>query len=155
ARFWRYTFTALDSLLPGIATAALTTLHAPQPPPAEVALTSVLNALSTVVEDHVLILDDYHVIESHAIHQALGFLLDQLPPCLHLLIAGRADPPLPLARLRARGLLVEIRADDLRCTREEASHFLREVMGLDLTPEAVAALETRTEGWMAGLQLAA
>jgi LuxR family maltose regulon positive regulatory protein len=155
ARFWRYVFTALDSLRPGVATAALTMLQSPQPPPAEVALGSVLNALGTVVEDHILVLDDYHVIESHAVHQALAFLLDHLPPCLHLLLSGRADPPLPLARLRARGLLVEIRTDDLRCTPDEADRFLREVMGLDLSAEAVSALEARTEGWMAGLQLAA
>ena len=102
-----------------------------------------------------LVLDDYHVIDARDIHEGLAFLLDHLPPQLHLVIASRADPPLPLARLRARGELTELRAADLRFTPDEAAAFLNEVMGLDSAAADVAALEARTEGWIAGLQLAA
>jgi LuxR family maltose regulon positive regulatory protein len=100
-------------------------------------------------------LDDYHVIDAPSIHQALAFLLDHLPAHLHLIIATRADPPLPLSRLRARGELTELRATDLRFTADEAAAFLTEVMQLPLSADAVAALEVRTEGWIAGLQFAA
>jgi LuxR family maltose regulon positive regulatory protein len=103
----------------------------------------------------VLVLDDYHVIESQPIDKALTFLLDHLPPQMHLVIASRSDPSLPLSRLRAGGQMTEIRADDLRFTLDEIATFLDKVMGLDLSAENVAALETRTEGWIAGLQLAA
>ena len=102
-----------------------------------------------------LVLDDYHVIDAQPVHSGIAFLLDHLPPQMHLVIAGRADPPLPLSRLRGRGELAELRAADLRFTPDEAAAFLNEVMGLDLSAEDVAALETRTEGWIAGLQLAA
>jgi LuxR family maltose regulon positive regulatory protein len=98
--------------------------------------------------------DDYHVIQAPPIQTALTFLLDNLPPRMHVIIVTRADPPLPLARLRARGQLSEIRADALRFTLEVA-RFLNQVMGLNLSREDIAALETRTEGWIAGLQLAA
>ncbi len=124
-------------------------------PAAETLLPSLLNAVSARDAACVLVLDDYHVIEAPAIHAALTFLLDQLPPRLHLVIASRADPPLPLPRLRVRGDLTELRAADLRFTPAEAATFLTEVMGVPLAPEDVAALETRTEGWIAGLQLAA
>ena len=103
----------------------------------------------------ILVLDDYHVIETPAIHQHLSFLLDHLPPQMHLVISSRADPPLPLARLRARDQLLELHEVDLRFTTAEAVQFLNETMSLSLTPEQIAALETRTEGWIAGLQLAA
>ena len=103
----------------------------------------------------VLVLDDYHLIEAQPIHEALTFLLEHLPPQMHLVIATREDPPLPLARLRARGQLTELRATDLRFTPAEAADFLNQVMGLGLSAEDVAALEARTEGWIAGLQLAA
>ena len=102
-----------------------------------------------------LVLDDYHVIDARDVQDGMAFLLDHLPPQLHLVIASRADPPLPLARLRARGELVEIRAADLRFTPDEAAAYLNEVMGLALTAADVAALEGRTEGWIAALQLAA
>ena len=105
--------------------------------------------------DVVLVLDDYHVIDARDVHDGMAFLLEHLPPQMHLVIASRADPPLPLARLRARGELVEIRAADLRFTPDEAAAYLNEVMGLDLTAQDVAALEGRTEGWIAALQLAA
>ncbi|NJL92439.1 MAG: hypothetical protein HC915_01320 [Anaerolineae bacterium] len=105
--------------------------------------------------DCLLVLDDYHSLESPAVDQALAFMLDHLPPQLHLVIATRENPQLPLARLRARGHLTELRAADLRFTPQEAAEFLNRVMGLALAPEDVAALESRTEGWIAGLQLAA
>ena len=102
-----------------------------------------------------LVLDDYHVLDARPVDDALAFLVEHLPPQLHLVIATREDPALPLARLRARGQLTEVRGADLRFTPDEAAEFLRQVMGLDLSAEEVAALEARTEGWIAGLQLAA
>ena len=154
-RFWSYVCAALETLLPGVATTALALLQSPQPPPAQTLLPSLLNALSSHAVDCVLVLDDYHVIEADAIHADLTFLLEHVPPTLHLVIASRADPLLPLARLRARGELTELRAADLRFTPAEAAAFLTEVMNLPLTPEDITALEERTEGWIAGLQLAA
>jgi LuxR family maltose regulon positive regulatory protein len=107
------------------------------------------------VDSFVLVLDDYHVIDAIDVHQALTFLLEHLPPTMHLVITTREDPPLPLARYRARGQLLEMRAADLRFTEPEAADFLNDVMGLKLSPEQIAALKSRTEGWVAGLQLAA
>ena len=103
----------------------------------------------------ILVLDDYHVIDSQPVDQALTFLLEHLPTQMHLVIATREDPSLPLARLRARGQLTELRAADLRFTPAEAADFLNRMMGLNLTDADIAALEARTEGWIAGLQLAA
>jgi LuxR family maltose regulon positive regulatory protein len=154
-RFWSYVIAALDMLEPDCGAVALALLQSPQPPPIETVLTPLLNALSTLPADAVLVLDDYHLIDTPAIHTALTFLLDYLPPCLHLVITTRADPPLPLTRLRARGQLTELRATDLRFTANEAAAFLTELMGLPLSADDVAALEARTEGWIAGLQLAA
>ncbi len=154
-RFWSYVCAALETLLPGVAETALALLQSPQPPPAETLLPSLLNAVSARATDCVLVLDDYHVIETAAIHDALTFLLEHVPPTLHLVIASRADPPLPLPRLRARGELTELRAADLRFMPTEAASFLTEVMGLPLSVDDVAVLERRTEGWIAGLQLAA
>ena len=105
--------------------------------------------------DFILVLDDYHVIDTQPLNQALTFLLEHLPPQLHLVIATREDPPFPLARLRVRGQLTELRAADLRFTPAEAAEFLNRVMGLNLSAEDIASLENRTEGWIAGLQLAA
>jgi len=153
-RFWRYVLTALDRAVPGVAKPSLTVLDSSGDPPMEAVLTRLLNALSTRNRDVVLMLDDYHLIEDHSIHDALAYLLEHQPPCLHLLLATRADPPLPLARLRARGDVTELRAADLRFTVEETAAFLSTVMGLSLSPEEVEALEARTEGWIAGLQLA-
>ena len=102
-----------------------------------------------------LVLDDYHVITAPEVHEAIGFLLDHPPDQLHLMVATRADPPLPVARLRSRGQLVEVRGADLRFTPDEAQQFLNQAMGLDLEAGDVEALEERTEGWVAGLQLAA
>src|SRR5215212_9290955 len=155
ARFWSYVITALDTLQPGLAADALPALQFAPAPPIDALLTRMLNALAALPADAVLVLDDYHVIDSAPIHQGVAFVLDHLPPRLHLVITTRADPPLPLARLRARGYLTELRAADLRFTPDEVATFLTEVMGLPLAPDEVAALEARTEGWIAGLQLAA
>jgi LuxR family maltose regulon positive regulatory protein len=159
-RFWSYVITALDTLAPGVGTTALALLQSPQPPPIESMLTSVLNGFSAAyavppVRDSALVLDDYHVITAPAIHGALALLLEHLPPQLHLVIITRADPALPLARLRARGAVTELHASDLRFTPDEGAAFLNQVMGLSLTTADLAALEVRTEGWVAGLQLAA
>ena len=130
-------------------------LQSPQPPPIESILTTLLNEITTIPDNFILVLDDYHVIDAKPVDDALTFLLEHLPPQMHLVIATREDPHLPLARLRARGQLTELRAADLRFTPAEAAEFLNQVMGLNLSAEDIAALETRTEGWIAGLQLAA
>ena len=130
-------------------------LHSSQPPATTVLVTAFINQVAASALSFVLALDDYHLIGDQAVHDIISFLLDHIPPQMHLVIATRADPPLPLSRLRARGELTEIRADDLRFTGEETSAFLGKVMGLDLTAHQVGALESRTEGWVAGLQLAA
>ncbi|MBN1135166.1 MAG: hypothetical protein JXM73_01180, partial [Anaerolineae bacterium] len=119
------------------------------------ALAPVINGVACSSQPVLLVLDDYHAIEQKAIHDGVSFLLDHLPPNLHLVIAGRADPPLPLPRLRARGQITELRQADLRFTPEEAAAFLNRTMGLGLSDKDVARLEQRTEGWIAGLQLAA
>ena len=118
-------------------------------------MTTLINEINAIQDDFALILDDYHVIDAQPVHDGITFLLDHLPPQMHLIIASRADPPLPLSRLRGRGELAELRAADLRFTPDEAAAFLNGAMGLDLSADDVAALETRTEGWIAGLQLAA
>ena len=130
-------------------------LQSPQPPPTESILTALINEITTVSDNFVLVLDDYHVIDAKPVDNALTFLLEHLPPQMHLVIATREDPQLPLARLRVRGQLTELRATDLRFTLSEAAGFLNQVMGLNLSAEDIAALEARTEGWIAGLQLAA
>jgi LuxR family maltose regulon positive regulatory protein len=155
ARFLTYLIAALRTIEPNIGTGVLGRLQSPQPPPPESILTDLVNELAAIPDPFVLVLDDYHAIDSKPVDQALSFLLDHLPPQMHLVIATREDPDLPLARLRARGLLTELRAADLRFSLPEAAEFLNQVMGLRLSAEDIAALETRTEGWIAGLQLAA
>ena len=155
ARFWRYFFAAMNRLRPGAGDAALMLLRSPQAPPIETVLTTLLNELAELEDDAVLVLDDYHLIESRVIHEALTFLIEHLPTRMHLVISTRADPPLPLSRFRVRGEMSELRAADLRFTPEEAATFLDQVMGLKLSAEDIAELETRTEGWIAGLQMAA
>ena len=155
ARFLTYFITALQTLQANIGTGVLGVLQTPQPPPAEAILTTLLNDITTLPEHFALVLDDYHVIDAQPVDRALTFLLDHLPPHMRLVITTREDPDLPLARLRARGQLTELRAADLRFTPAEAAEFLNQVMGLNLSAENIAALETRTEGWIAGLQLAA
>jgi len=154
-RFWTYVIAALNTLHPGVGEIPLTLLYSSPPSPIEDMLTSLLNALIQLPTETVLVLDDYHFIEAQPIHDPLTYLVEHLPANVHLVIASRSDPLLPLARLRARGALTELRAANLRFTSEETSAFLTEVMGLPLSAEQVAALHARTEGWIAGLQLAA
>ena len=145
----------MQTIAPNIGEGVLGVLQSPQPPPIESILTTLLNEITTIPDNFILVLDDYHVIDAKPVDEALTFLLEHLPPQMHLVIATREDPHLPLARLRARGQLTELRAADLRFTPAEAADFLNQVMGLNLSAEDIAALETRTEGWIAGLQLAA
>jgi LuxR family transcriptional regulator, maltose regulon positive regulatory protein len=154
ARFWTYLIAALQNAAPGIGAGALLQLQSPQAPN-EAVLATLLNDLGAVSNDVVLVLDDYHVIDARDVQEGMAFLLEHLPRQIHLVIASRADPALPLPRLRARGELVEIRAADLRFTPDEAAEYLNQKMGLVLTAQDVAALEGRTEGWIAALQLAA
>ena len=153
--FLAYLVATLQTLQPGLVDNTLQLLRNPHTLVLDAILTVLLNDLSSFRQDFILALDDYHVIQDSAIHAAITFLLDHLPPLMHLVILTRADPPLPLARLRARSQLVEIRAGDLRFTSAETVTFLNQVMGLNLPAQAVAALEARAEGWIAGLQLAA
>src|SRR5271165_5427814 len=155
ASFWTYVIAALRTAASGVGESTLALLQAPRPPPIKTVLTALLNDLGAIAADIVLVLDDYHVIGAREVQDGMEFLLDHLPPGLHVVIACRADPALPLARWRARGELVEIRAAELRFTPDEAAAYLNELMGLRLTARDVAALEGRTEGWIAALQLAA
>ncbi|HSN78086.1 MAG TPA: LuxR C-terminal-related transcriptional regulator [Anaerolineae bacterium] len=155
ARFLTYLVAAMQTSLAGIGAGVLAALESPQPPPTEALLTVLLNEIAAVRQEFILVLDDYHLIDAKPVDQALAFLLDHQPPQMHLVIATREDPALPLARLRARGQLIELRAADLRFAPAEAAGFFNQVMGLNLSAEDIAALETRTEGWLAGLQLAA
>src|SRR5271169_1509391 len=155
ASFWTYVIAALRTAASGVGDSALALLQAPRPSPIETVLTALLNDLGATAGDIVLVLDDYHVVDARDVQDGMAFLLDHLPPQLHVVIAGPADPALPLARLRARGELAEIRAAELRFTPDEAAAYLNEMMGLRLTARDVAALEGRTEGWIAALQLAA
>jgi LuxR family maltose regulon positive regulatory protein len=146
---------ALRTIEANMAEGISSALQAPQPPSAEAVLTSLINDVAALPDRIVLVLDDYHLIDAQPIHDALTFLLEHLPLQMHLVISTREDPHLPLARLRARGQLTELRATDLRFTTSEAAEFLNQVMGLDLSAEDIAVLERRTEGWIAGLNLAA
>ncbi|RPJ37129.1 MAG: helix-turn-helix transcriptional regulator, partial [Chloroflexi bacterium] len=172
-RFLTYLIAALQTIAANIGGRALEMLQSPQPPPAESILTTLLNEITAISDSpstparpaapgragsgqrFILVLDDYHVIDSKPVDQALTFLVEHQPPRMHLVITTREDPHLPLARLRARDQLTELRAADLRFTPDEAAEFLNRVMGLNLSAEDIAALETRTEGWISGLQLAA
>ena len=155
--FWSYVIAALQTVVPGVGATSLAMVREPQSPPVESILATLVNDLSATAarRDLVLVLDDYHLIDAPEIHRGVAFLLERLPPHVRVVIATRADPGFPLARLRARGELTEIRAADLRFTADEAIAYLNDVMGLDLTAGDVAALEARTEGWIAALQLAA
>jgi LuxR family maltose regulon positive regulatory protein len=170
-RFWSYLIAALQQIDAAIGTSSLALLQSSRATTIESMLRALVNEIDSLPGDHatellpgeiegrgagfILVLDDYHVIEAPAIHRQLSFLLDHLPSQMHLVISSRADPPLPLARLRARDQLLELHEVDLRFTTVEAALFLNETMSLSLTPEQIAALEARTEGWIAGLQLAA
>ncbi|MBK8020946.1 MAG: hypothetical protein IPK19_05820 [Chloroflexi bacterium] len=153
-RFWDYTIAALQMAHPGVGELSQAMLHEPLPMGHEAILTPLINDLAALATPIVLVLDDYHLVETATIHESLAFLLNHLPPNVHLVIASRFDPPLPLHRLRARGYFLELRASDLRFSPEEAAQFLARVMHLSLDSAQVAALTQRTEGWIAGLQLA-
>ena len=155
ARFLTYLVAALQTIAAPIGEGLLGVLQSPQPPLTEAILTSLLNEITALPNPFVLVLDDYHVIDAKPVDNALNFLLEHLPPQMHLVIATREDPPLPLARLRAQGQLTELRVTDMRFTPAEVAGFLNQVMGLALSAKDIAELETRTEGWVAGLQLAA
>ena len=155
ASFWACVIAALRTVAPGVGAGALGLLRAAVPPPIEAVLTVLLNEVGGLGGDVVLVLDDFHVIDAGEVLDGVAFWLGHLPGGVHVVIAGRADPVLPLARLRARGELVEIRAAELRFTAGEAAAYLNEMMGLALPAGDVAVLEARTEGWIAALQLAA
>jgi LuxR family maltose regulon positive regulatory protein len=155
ARFWRHVAAALDTVRPGVAQQVAALLQGLQPTSFEAVVTALVNELVGVADEVVLLLDDYHLIDAAPIHASVRFLLEHLPPQLRLVVASRTDPPLPLARLRARGQLAELRERDLRFTPQETADLLRSTVGLDLPEAAVVALADRTEGWVAGLQLAA
>jgi LuxR family transcriptional regulator, maltose regulon positive regulatory protein len=157
ARFWRHTVAALGRVRPPIAERVAPLLGLPAPPSFDGLVTAVINELAAQADEEevLLVLDDYHLIDAQPVHTSLTFLLEHLPPGLHLVLASRIDPPLPLARLRAGRQLAELRAQDLRFTADEAAALLREAVGADLPGAEVAALTARAEGWAAGLQLAA
>ena len=151
-RFWSHFVAALQTLsLRGVGIAAnigagvLGTLQSPQPPPIKATLASLINEIISIPDDFILVLDDYHVIDSKIIGEALAFLIERLPPNMHIIIATREDPDLPLARLRAGDQLTELRDKDLRFSEAEAAEFLNQAMGLRLSIEDVAAMEARTE----------
>jgi LuxR family maltose regulon positive regulatory protein len=154
-RFWLSVIAALRTCLPTCGEAAQELLHSPQAPPLWTILSTLLGEMEQVDRDIILILDDYHVISDQAIHDSLLALLDHAPANVHLVLSTRTNPALPLSRFRVRSQMIEIRDQDLRFTQKEATSFLVEGMGLPLSEEEVATLAARTEGWIAGLQLAA
>jgi LuxR family maltose regulon positive regulatory protein len=153
--FWTYVVRALQTVHPAVGTDAIALLQSLRAPVIETVLTTLINEIDAIDADFTVVLDDYHVIDAAPVHSTLTFLLDHLPRRMRVVVASRSDPPLPLARLRARGELTELRAADLRFTQDEASAFLNQVMALDLSPNDAATLERRTEGWITGLKLAA
>jgi LuxR family maltose regulon positive regulatory protein len=155
ARFLSYLIAAIQTRRPQLGVELLAALQSPQPPPSEHALSALINQLAAAPGRLAIVLDDYHVIHHTAIHAALAFLLDHLPPDITLVLLSRIDPPLSLAKLRARDDLLEVRAAELRFSLAEADQFFNATLGLQLPSDAVRALDDRTEGWIAGLQLAA
>jgi LuxR family transcriptional regulator, maltose regulon positive regulatory protein len=155
ARFWSYVIAALQTVQPDFGSDLLARWHSPEPPPFETLLARLLNSLTSLNTPVILVLDDYHVIHSSVIHEALNQFLEYIPPSLHVVLAGRQQPALALANYRARGQLNELRAEDLRCTRQEVTDLLNRSLKLDLDAAALDLLATRTEGWLAGLHLAA
>src|SRR5215212_11566707 len=152
-RFFRYLLAAWETVHPGIRESPLGLLLGVLEPDRDAVLSAFINVANDLPDHTVIVLDDVHLIEDASIHEALTFLLDHLPPTLHFVLAGRAEPPLPLARYRARHELLELRADDLSFLMEETEAFLNRLMGLDLGDDAVDSLHTQLEGWVAGLQL--
>lgn len=155
SQFWTYLITSCQSALNGVGKTALELLSTPQSFSPDTIPTLLINDFVTHAKSIVLVLDDYHEIRTPSIHASLEFLLDHLPDNLYMMISSRIDPPWPLSRYRARNRLIEIRAENLRFSVDEAAEFLQQTMDLTLSAEDVAALEERTEGWIAGLQLAA
>ena len=151
--FWLYVLTALDSQQPGLCTQLVTYLQTQQAPPLRSVLQTLINRLAEQSEQLLLILDDYHLVTEQAIHTSLTYLVEHLPPQLHLILATRADPPLPLSLLRARGYLLEVRTDELRCSPEEVMAFLKKTVRSQLPQDMVEEVAARTEGWLVGLQL--
>jgi len=151
-RFLSCLASALESLRPGLVAEAEVLLQSALP---KAALAALIHCLNSIPQPFALVLEDYHLITASEIHDTVAYLISHLPAQMHLVLSSRIDPPLPLSRLRVRGDLTEIRADDLRFTREETSAYLNQVMGLALSSKDIDALETRTEGWIAGLKLAA
>lgn len=152
--FWRYIVAALQTISPEIGQGVVSGFQAPQPPPLLDLITGLINDLSRQQMDILLILDDYHLIEVENIHETFNFFIDHLPPNLYLAVCARSDPPLQLSRRRGRGLLCEIRAADLRFSLAETNRLLNETLHLELSEEDILSLEHRTEGWVAGLQMA-
>src|SRR6266480_4430666 len=153
ALFWMYVLTALDSQQPGLCTLLIAYLQTQQTPPLRSILQTLINRLAEQSEQFLLILDDYHLITEQAIHTSLTYLVEHLPPQLHLILATRADPPLPLSLLRARGYLLEVRTDELRCSPDEVTAFLNKTASIQFSQDMINAVTTRTEGWLVGLQL--
>ncbi|MCB0009747.1 MAG: hypothetical protein KDE04_24950, partial [Anaerolineales bacterium] len=154
-RFLTYFVGALRTLFPTIGEEIMATLQSLQLPPIEATMSALVNEIAATAAEFILVLDDYHVIDSQPIDDSLIFLLEHQPPQMHLVITTREDPAFPLARWRARGQMTELRAADLRFSATEAGGFLNQVMGLNLSPAEINALENRTEGWIAGLQMVA
>ncbi|UCG26027.1 MAG: AAA family ATPase, partial [Chloroflexota bacterium] len=160
-RFLTYVVAALQTIEPAVGDGPLALLQAPQPPTTEMILTALINEIAETLSDDpemrplTIVLDDYHLVDARPVHDALTFLFDHLPPQMHLTIASRTDPPLPLPRLRIRGELVELREADLRFTMDETASLFNRALGLNLSAEDITALDARTEGWIAGLQVAA
>ncbi len=152
--FWAHVIAAVNTVCPGIGTGALESLTAPGVKSTDAVLSPLVNDLASIPAPVTLVLDDYHLISNQAIQQSMAFLVEHLPPALGLVLASRSDPALPLARLRARGRMVEIRADELRFSEAETTQLLNGTVGVDLPPDAVQTLHHRTEGWAAGLYLA-
>lgn len=155
ARFLIYVSSALETLDPRLSQDLITQLHLPRMPSMEELITALINGVNTFPQDFALVLDDCHVITNPSIHTALAYLLDHMPPNMHLVMLTRSDPPIHLAKLRVRGDMGELRTDDLRFNSEESTLFLNSVMDLKLSGENVSALDQRTEGWIVGLQMAA
>jgi LuxR family maltose regulon positive regulatory protein len=154
-RFMAYLIKALESIQEGVGIEAQQFLQSQQPVPSHILLASLINDLGKITEPYVLVLDDYQFVTEHAVHETMAYLLDHIPTTLHVIIATRADPPLQLGRLRAYGQMLELRTQDMRFSPEETVEFLNEVMRLGLSTEDIEALETRTEGWVVGLKMAA
>ncbi|MBX3063821.1 MAG: hypothetical protein KF726_12645 [Anaerolineae bacterium] len=153
-RFWDYVIAVIQTIYPQIGEETRSLLHEPQPLPIETILSTLINELASLPDSFALVLDDYHLIASPAIHEGMVFLLERMPALMHIIMTTRTDPPLPLARMRVRSQLLELRSVDLRFSQQQVESFFTDVMGLTLTSKEVAALDNRVEGWIAGLQLA-